>query len=595
MAAGTIDYNVIGSDPSVQDLSFKSFFIPQEGFVSVESISEGEIVGDGVKYFFINKSTISDTLPYAAVLSYDAVSQVTWLNDLELISDVDYPSEMEDYLAYDEYVNPSQEMEIKASELVEGVKYKAEAVLRILDFVHNHVTYDLNVGGDYLLKASWVYENAVGTCDEYSVLAAALLRSIRIPVRFVHGYVKSDRLGGYGPHSYLEVYLSGEWLPFDPTWSQYGLVDISHINFMTSASPVFLMSSVSYKYRDVSITANNPVISITMDDFEEQEELFTISGGFDREKYYENDYAVLTLTIDSPSDDPVILPLKVTTTKTLEPVNPMSYVLVKGSRALRLVFKTPQTNPPGVIHPVVVKTPFSNEVRFNVTNLDGNPLASYADVEAFLNNSDLVENPGVSVRVDFDSEFYGYSSLVNVTLVNTGNTILKGLRVVMPAQNFSHDFSSIGINKNKTVMIPVSYSEQGVREEAVFVYQNNVLLDSYSFSNENIEVPEVGVSASYNVSGDHYNLTVLLYSNTDLAVSVLNISSDDYHFSTDFHENSSFLIPVGQVGINIDLELLVVDSFGEQYSYPLRVEVQMSLLEKIIYYIKKFIRMLLYS
>jgi transglutaminase-like putative cysteine protease len=593
---GVIEYHASSSDAEVQDLLFQSYFVPQDGSVSVKSISGGEIVFADENYFQISESFVDESIVYNAVLELEAAVQLNWLNSLELINDLNYTSEMSEYLAYDEFVNPTEGMESKASELVQGVKYKAEAVLRIVDFVHDYINYDLNVGGDYLLKASWVYENAVGTCDEYSVLAAALLRSIGVPVRFVHGYVKSERLGGYGPHSYLEVYLSGRWVPVDPTWGQYGFVDVSHINFLKSASPVFLMSSVSYKYRGASISAENPSINIVMDSSSAQEELLTLSGEFDRDKYYEDDYAVLTLTLTSERADPVIVPLVVVTTQTLEQVNPTRYVLLdKGSRIVRLVFKTPEVNPPGVIHPLIVEAPFSNALRFNVTNLDGAALSSYDDVKSYLSNADLVENPHVSATINFEDKFYGYSTTVNVTLVNDGNTVLKGLRVRVPSHSFTQEVPSISINKNRTIRVPLNYSKQGSREEIVSIYQDELLLQSFSFPNENVEVPDITLSADYNVSGNYYNLTVLLDSNVEPVISVLNISSGDYQSSTDFRESSSFLIPIDLAGTRIDLELTVVDSFGKKYSYPLTVGVRMSLWEKIIYYIKRFIKLLLYS
>ena len=173
--------------------------------------------------------------------------------------------------------------------------------------------------------------------------------------------------------------------------------------------------------------------------------------------------------------------------------------------------------------------------------------------------------------------------------------MLEGLRVKVPSHSFTQEVPSISINRNRTVGVPLNYSSQGAREEVVSIYQGELLLQSFSFPNENVEVPDITLSADYNVSGDHYNLTVLLDSNVEPVISVLNISSGDYQSSTDFRENSSFLIPVDLAGTRIDVELIVVDSFGKEYSYPLTVGVRMSLWEKIIYYIKRFIKLLLYS
>ncbi|MBR9679390.1 MAG: transglutaminase domain-containing protein [Nanoarchaeota archaeon] len=597
-ASGIIDYEVTGANPEIQDLAFQSFFVPQEESVNVDSLVGGDVVLGAENFFVINAPTLNQDVVYNAVISFVNPAKLFWLDDLELLNDINYSFELQEYLVFDDYVNPSLEMKSKASKIVEGVKYKAEAVLRIADFVHDYVTYDLDVGGEYLLDAKWVYANEKGTCDEFSVLTAALIRSIGVPVRFVHGYVQAEALEGYGPHSYIEVYLSDEWVPFDPTWGQYGFVDVSHIKFMTSSSPEFIMSSVSYKHRDASLTANNPDIIINLDSFEEQDEIFFITGELDRDKYYENDYVVLTLTLNSPLKKSIILPLQVVTTQELELLNFINYLLVDGgTRVARLIFKTPG----GVeknryfIHPIRVRTPFSNEFVLNVTNYHGVAQSSFSDVEFFLNENDLVENPHVSVEVNFSDKFYDYTSLLNVSFFNDGNMILDLLEVRIPNHNLVFNVPSLSINNYFTIQIPLNYSTQGVHNEKISVYNNGLLLESYSFVLENIETPEINISAFYNVSGEFYNLTVLLEKNFEPRTSILSISSGDFSESKEFKKSNSFLIPVELAGMSIDLELIIVDIFGEQYNYFLRVDVEMSLFEKIVYYIKRFIKLLLYS
>lgn len=595
-AIGMIDYAVTGANPSVEDFSFQSFFVPQGAGVKVNFANEGQIVLGSSNSFVIDRASLSSSILYSASTSFNATASLHFLKSLELLNDVNYSSDLNDFLSYDDVVNPTPEMEALASKLVEGVKYKAEAVLRIVNFVHNYVRYDLEVGGNDLLSAQWVYYNKVGTCDEYSVLAAALLRSLKIPTRFVHGYVKADVLGGYGPHSYLEVYLSGEWVPMDPTWAQYGFVDVSHIKFLTSANPQFVMSSVSYKHRDASVGADNPSVSVSMNSFEEQGQLFTLAGSFDRDNYYEGDYAVLTLSLTSSRKDPVIVPLWISTTNTLERVNKLDYLLVKdGFRVVHLVFKTPSTKYPGVVHPVIVSTPYSNVLEFNVTNLKGEAKASYDSIKNFLENDDLVENAHVSLGLDSNLKFYGYSTTLNVTLLNDGNVVLNDLRISLPnhAQNFSAP--PVGINQRVVVPVVLNYSSQGVHEEVIRIYQNSSLLGGYSFSNENVEVPVIVFDASYNYSGESYNLSVSFSSNINPKVSVLNMSSGDYSTSVSLRSNSSFLIPVSDAGPSVDLHLIVVDSFGKQYSFDKSVELGMSLFDKIVYYVKRFIKLLLYS
>jgi transglutaminase-like putative cysteine protease len=56
-----------------------------------------------------------------------------------------------------------------------------------------------------------------GDCSEMGVLAAAMCRSLGIPSRLVFGLVYDPENQGFGGHLWTEVYLDGDWEPFDPT------------------------------------------------------------------------------------------------------------------------------------------------------------------------------------------------------------------------------------------------------------------------------------------------------------------------------------------------------------------------------------------
>ncbi len=595
-AIGSVNYQPTGISPEIQDLAFQSRFVPESGNVSVISKNAGDVKLTGDRYFYINQSSMSSDINYDVSLEYHAFAPLYWLSYLEPLNQVNYSSDMQQYLAFDNYVNPSPEMKAFASSLVSGLKYKAEAVLKIASFVHNYITYNLSVGGSQIYDAQWVYANKVGTCDEYSILTAALLRSIGIPTRFVHGYVKADQLGGYGAHSYVEVYLSGMWIPVDPTWGQYGFVDVSHIAFLKSPSPVFLMSSVSYRQRDASVSAQNPTVSFQMTGHTDQNPVFDIQGSFDRSVYYNNDYAVLTLNITTNHTGSVMLPLWVTTTSTLKPVNQTDYVLVtNGFKALRLVFKTPTVQYPGVIHPVIVSTPYSNILRLNVTNIPGTPLTSFNDIKKYLTDDSLVDNPHVSVGFNYSSKFYGYNTTVNVTLLNDGNTLLNSLKVTSSFQGFSFNVPPLGINQQYTVSVPMNFSSQGTHDEIVSVYSNNTLSKAYSFSVLNSEIPKISLGASYNVSGDNYNVTVFVYKNVKAQASIVNVSSGNFQQSVNVDSSYSFLIPIKDAAPSALMHLTFVDTLGNEHSYNFILDFNLSLWQKIVYYITHLTKLLFYS
>jgi hypothetical protein len=114
----------------------------------------------------------------------------------------------------------------KSRELVQGVRTEFDAVQRILTWVVDHMRY---VTPPAQYDALYSFSSGKGNCQNYSHLAAALMRAAGIPVRIVNGMtlkqpytVKtadgefSFRLG-QGRHSWIEVYFADAgWIPFDP-------------------------------------------------------------------------------------------------------------------------------------------------------------------------------------------------------------------------------------------------------------------------------------------------------------------------------------------------------------------------------------------
>lgn len=142
---------------------------------------------------------------------------------------VDPPAQ--DYLLSTEQV-PSNDARIraKAKELTSGVKTEFDAVQRILAWVIDHTTYVLTPPQ---YGAMYTFETGKGNCQNYSHLAAALLRAVGIPARIVNGvtlkrtYDAKTEYGkltfgmAQGRHSWIDVYFPDlGWVPFDPQQSQ---------------------------------------------------------------------------------------------------------------------------------------------------------------------------------------------------------------------------------------------------------------------------------------------------------------------------------------------------------------------------------------
>jgi len=118
----------------------------------------------------------------------------------------------------------------KAAELVKNSKTEFEAVQNILSWIIDHMQYVLTPP-EY--DALYSLQNGKGNCQNYSHLAAALLRASGIPVRIVNGITLKEpydvKVGNQvltlnmaqGRHSWIEVYFPDlGWMPVDPQQSE---------------------------------------------------------------------------------------------------------------------------------------------------------------------------------------------------------------------------------------------------------------------------------------------------------------------------------------------------------------------------------------
>lgn len=160
------------------------------------------------------------------------------------------PAEFAEWTAPTAKINSdSPEIIRLASSLVEGEDDLYMAVFKIANFTKNYIRYDINSAGE--VKSSlWILNNKNGVCGDISSFFIALCRALNIPVKYVTGvaYSTVTDTKQFVPHAWAEVYFPGAgWIPFDPTFGEFGYVDPSHIKlkeYIDVDSP-----SVNYEWR----------------------------------------------------------------------------------------------------------------------------------------------------------------------------------------------------------------------------------------------------------------------------------------------------------------------------------------------------------
>jgi hypothetical protein len=138
------------------------------------------------------------------------------------------PSDVAPYLKPSAQVqSDDQEIKTLAADLAKGAATEHEAVTKILHWVVDHLHYQLDPSG---YDAIYTKREGKGNCQNYTHLAAALLRAAGIPARMVRGRTlekpwEVDEDNGRrrwtsrwaaGRHAWLEIYYPDQgWLMYD--------------------------------------------------------------------------------------------------------------------------------------------------------------------------------------------------------------------------------------------------------------------------------------------------------------------------------------------------------------------------------------------
>jgi len=144
------------------------------------------------------------------------VDEASWA-DLRAPDVVDRYAEFGEWT---DYVPRHRELGAVARSLRKG-RRPAEAVLAVSEWVHDKLNYQRGTTGVHS-SAVDAWQAGEGVCQDYAHLTLAMLRSIRIPCRYVSGYLHTKPNAKVGEtvsgesHAWIEAWTGG-WWGFDPT------------------------------------------------------------------------------------------------------------------------------------------------------------------------------------------------------------------------------------------------------------------------------------------------------------------------------------------------------------------------------------------
>jgi transglutaminase-like putative cysteine protease len=220
LAQGTVS----ASGGTMRDLRMNISVPSSEAYQIVEAGEQMLFDAEGNAYLSIHSANPPNPFAYSKKIAVQSVARTTQ----SLPESYSVPS---DYKRFTAATNRTQSGDAGirklAEEITQGAQAPFEKVALLAIYVNRNMDYDETMVGQEK-DALWVKENMRGVCTEYATLFSALARSMGIPVRYISGYVYSDRYGGWMGHAWAEAYV-GKWVPVDPTWFEVGALDAMHI------------------------------------------------------------------------------------------------------------------------------------------------------------------------------------------------------------------------------------------------------------------------------------------------------------------------------------------------------------------------------
>ena len=144
------------------------------------------------------------------------------------------------------FLNPEKNIPVneegitaQAKRLVQNARTVPEAASAILNWIVDNFTYD--AGPNTPQDGRSVFFNKRGSCVGYTNLAIAMLRSVGIPARYVHGYLPPGydwgiskkywgvQISGGGYHAWVEIYYADIGWTFSDLLHSKNFVDPFHV------------------------------------------------------------------------------------------------------------------------------------------------------------------------------------------------------------------------------------------------------------------------------------------------------------------------------------------------------------------------------
>jgi len=228
--------NVIGNLPEVDYIMANLSFFPKDGayqeILSRKITPQEQSIGENIVFNWDNPK--SNELNFSVQTVVRTTNYIVKIPEKVSFPLRNVPDSLKAYLLESKNIDITPEISNLANSIVDGRDDLYDVVFELSKWTKNNIDYDLSsLTSDVSQPASWVLKTRIGVCDELTNLFIALCRSVGIPARFVSGFAYTDSpefSSEWGSHGWAEVYFPGYgWVPFDPTYGEFGYVDPTHV------------------------------------------------------------------------------------------------------------------------------------------------------------------------------------------------------------------------------------------------------------------------------------------------------------------------------------------------------------------------------
>ena len=427
----------------------------------------------------------------------------------KITSKVRFPLENLDE-EYVKYTKPTENIDLNdniirvASDIAEGEDDLYSITHKIAEWVSKNIEYDLKYGTS-TEKASWILKNKIGTCDEFSSLFIALCRSLGIPARYVSGVAYSNipELEGFGNHAWAEVYFpSYGWVPFDPTYGEFGFVNPSHIKLKTSSDSGNTSTSYEWKGSKFDVSPEKLGISAEIKKVSGiKEPLIRIKINLFKENIGFGSYNLVEAAIENTKNYylPVKLYLSVPVELEVNGENKKSILLTPNEiRKVYWIVRLTEdlkrnyiyTLPVSVYDISNISSTSSFESKF------GDLVLSKSAIDNILEDKIDEKLKAYSRKVDLkcnsdkNNYYIDETILVNCAIRNTGNIFLNNIRVCL-----ENDCKILNLGISQEKNIDFLTKPKGVGEKETIVIAKSDKLSKISYLSYNtLDYPDAGIT-----------------------------------------------------------------------------------------------------